>query len=320
MIRKRSAFLATLASAVAIVALTSPFAFAQDGHHGAGHVQSPAGAHALSEDQSADGSELSTEEALTIGELPVSEAAMAEAVPEDAPWGMAGAVWGQDVMAESRKDVMNESGGLLTYMVMGDRLEWQDTGGDGTLLWDAQGWYGGDLNKLYIKTEGEFSVEEDEIEGAEVQVLYSRAISPFWDVQAGIRYDLEPKGRTYAVLGVQGLAPYWFEVDTAAFLSSEGDLSASLEAEYELRFSQRLTLQPRVEVAVSAQDVPELGTGAGLVAVEPGVRLRYEIRREFAPYMGVEWQKQFGDTADFTRADGGDPDKIVGVIGLRAWF
>ena len=235
-------------------------------------------------------------------------------------WSMADRYWGEEAMADAREDVLSGNGDFKTYMVMFDRLEWQDTGGDGTLLWDFQGWYGGDIDKLFIKSEGEVSLEEDEIEDAEIQALWSRAVSPFWDVQAGVRYDLEPKGRTHAVVGIQGLAPYWFEVDTAAFLSTDGDLSARIEAEYELRFSQRLVLQPRIEANLSAQDIPELGIGSGLTGIEPGVRLQYEIRRTFAPYVGVEWQKQFGDTAAFTRAAGEDPDKIVGVIGLRTWF
>lgn len=240
------------------------------------------------------------------------------------PWSMADDIWGAEAMKKSRDSVQKNHGAMPNFMVMGDRLEWQapldSGGGDGSLIWDAQGWYGGDINKLYIKTEGEFSLGNDDVEDAEVQALWSRAVSPFWDVQAGVRYDLEPKGRTHAVLGVQGLAPYWFEVDAAAFLSTDGDLSASVEAEYELRFTQRLTLQPRIEAGFSASDIPELEIGSGLTNLDTGIRLRYEIKREFAPYIGVEWQKNFGDTADFIRAGGGDPDNIVAVAGLRAWF
>jgi len=239
---------------------------------------------------------------------------------ETPPWSMADEYWGEEAMKKSREAVQAKNGAALNYMIMGDRLEWQDTGGDGSFLWDAQGWYGGDVNKLYIKTEGEISLEDDDVEDAEVQALWSRAIAPFWDVQAGVRYDLEPKGRTHAVLGIQGLAPYWFEVDAAAFLSTDGDLSASVEVEYELRFTQRITLQPRAEIGFSASDIPELEIGSGLTNVHAGLRLRYEIRREFAPYVGVEWQKSLGDTADFIRADGGDPDNVVAVAGLRAWF
>ena len=239
---------------------------------------------------------------------------------ETPPWSMADKYWGDKEMAKARETFQYKNGAMPNYWVMGDRLEWQDTGGDGSLLWDAQVWYGGDLNKLWIKTEGEFSLEGNEVEDAEVQALWSRAISPFWDLQAGVRYDLEPKGRTHAVVGVQGLAPYWFEIDAAAFLSTDGDLSASVEAEYELRFTQRITLQPRAEVGFSASDIPELEIGTGITDFSTGVRLRYEIKREFAPYVGVEWQKSLGSTADFIRAGGGDPDNIVAVTGIRAWF
>lgn len=236
------------------------------------------------------------------------------------PWSMADEYWGAEEMAEARAEEQRQSGGLNNFMLLGDRLEWQDSGADGTFLFDTQGWYGGDINKLWIKAEGEYSFTDDKLEGAEIQALYSRAVAPFWDLQAGIRYDLEPKGRTHAVLGVQGLAPYWFEVDAAAFLSTDGDLTASVETEYDLRFSQRVVLQPRIGFAWSAQDIPEIGLGSGFTSMSPGVRLRYEIKREFAPYVGVEWQKQFGATADFTSAEGGDPDGVVGVIGIRVWY
>lgn len=239
---------------------------------------------------------------------------------ETPPWSMADKYWGAEQMKKSREAVQKKNGAAPNYWIMGDRLEWQGTGGDGSFLWDAQGWYGGDINKLWIKTEGEYALGDSEIEDAEVQALWSRAISPFWDVQAGVRYDLKPKGRTHAVVGVQGLAPYWFEVDAAAFLSTDGDLSASVEAEYELRFSQHVTLQPRLELGFSATDIPELNIGSGITNVDAGLRLGYEIRREFAPYIGVEWQKKFGDTADFIRASGGDPDDVVAVIGLRTWY
>lgn len=249
-----------------------------------------------------------------------TQAAIADDNTDPAPWSMADKYWGADVMAKSREAVQKSNGETLNYLVMGDRLEWQDTGGDGSFLWDAQGWYGGDLNKLWIKTEGEYALEDNELEDAEVQALWSRAVAPFWDIQAGVRYDLEPKGRTHAVLGVQGLAPYWFEVDAAAFLSTDGDMSASVEAEYELRFTQNIALQPRAKIGFSASNIPELSIGSGITNIDAGVRLRYEVKREFAPYIGVEWQKSLGNTADFIRSSGGDPDNIVAVIGLRTWY
>ena len=188
------------------------------------------------------------------------------------------------------------------------------------LVFDGQGWYGGDINKLWIKAEAEYSFEEDELEDAEIQALWSRAIAPYFDVQAGLRYDLEPKGRTHAVIGLQGLAPYWFEVDAAAFVSTEGDVTARIEAEYELLLTQRLILQPRLEAALSAQDIPELQIGSGLTNLDAGLRLRYEVLREFAPYVGVEWQRAIGDTADFIEASGGEKDQTALLVGVRTWF
>jgi len=251
---------------------------------------------------------------------PVALAQDSDEPAAEAPWSMADDYWGEAEMEKSRQEVQAANGGMNTYMVMADRLEVQSSDNEETLLWDLQGWYGGDLNKLYLKSEGEFSFEDDEIEDAELQALWSRAVSPFWDIQAGIRQDLEPKGRTHTVVGVQGLAPYWFEVDAAAFISTDGDVSARIEGEYELRLSQRLVLQPRAEVEFSAQDIPELDIGSGLTGVDAGVRLRYEFKREFAPYVGVEWQGSFGETRDLIKAAGGEGDEIVAVAGLRVWF
>jgi len=251
---------------------------------------------------------------------PVALAQDSEEPASEAPWSMADKYWGEAEMETSREEVQAANGSMNTFLVMADRLEVQSSDNEATLLWDLQGWYGGDLNKLYLKSEGEFSFEDDEIEDAELQALWSRAVSPFWDIQTGIRQDFEPKGRTHAVVGVQGLAPYWFEVDAAAFVSTDGDVSARIEGEYELRLSQRLVLQPRAEVEFSAQDIPELDIGSGLTGVDAGVRLRYEFKREFAPYVGVEWQGSFGETRDLIEAAGGDGDEIVAVAGLRAWF
>ena len=196
------------------------------------------------------------------------------------PWSMADEYYNADEMAEARHHVQTHHGATRQVSVMADRLELQSS--------DK-----GDVNKLWIKSEGAYSLETDDVEDAEVQALWSHAISPYFDLQGGIRYDLEPKGRTHAVLGIQGLAPYWFEVDAAFFLSSDGDLSARIEAEYEFRLTQRLILQPRVEAELSAQDIPELETGSGLTSLDAGLRLRYEIVRELAPYIGVEWQSSW---------------------------
>jgi len=238
---------------------------------------------------------------------------------ENPPWSMADEYYDPAEMARVRKELQKSHGDMAHTFVMADRLELQSAGEE-ALVWDAQGWVGKDLDKLWIKSEGEYSFDEDEIEDAEIQALWSHAVSPFWELQAGVRYDLEPKGRTHGVLGVQGLAPYWFEIDAAAFLSHKGDLTARVEAEYDMLLTQVLILQPRVELEASAQDILELGIGGGFTGLDAGVRLRYELKREFAPYIGVEWQKAFGDTADFITADGGDADKIAAVAGIRAWF
>ncbi len=185
---------------------------------------------------------------------------------------------------------------------------------------EAQGWVGTDFHKAFLKTEVETEFGEG-VEVAEVQLLYSRLISDFFDAQAGIRYDFEPHtSRAYAVVGLQGLAPQWFEVDTALFLSEKGDFSARVEAEYELLITQRLVLQPLVEVNVSFQDVDELDIAAGPTSAEFGLRLRYEFFREFAPYIGVAYERDLFDTADIARDHGEDVDALTFVAGIRLFF
>jgi len=236
------------------------------------------------------------------------------------PWSMADKYYGAEVMAEARALEIGTLGGVKSSLVLVDRLESQITNGEDSLAWSAQGWYGTDENKLWIKTEGGYSFGSDKIEDAEIQALWSKPIAPFWNLQTGVRYDFAPKGRTHLVAGIQGLAPYWFEVDAAAFLSNKGDLTSRVEAEYNLFFTQRLVFQPRGEIEFSAQDIPELNIGAGFTNLNLGLRMRYDIKREFAPYLGVEWQKNLGETAQFARANGGSPDKVVLLFGVRAWY
>ena len=230
-------------------------------------------------------------------------------------------VFGAEAMAASRRTLIHENGDVRTTAVILDRLE-AGFGDDGeTYLWDVQGWTGGDINRFWWKSEGEGDFG-GELEEAEVQALYSRAVTPFWDVQAGVRQDFRPDGEdtTHLVLGLQGLAPHWWEVDAAAFLSTDGDLTARVEAEYDQRITQRLILQPRLEIDASASDIPELEIGSGLSSIEAGLRLRYEFRKEFAPYVGIEWSRAFGDTADYIEARGGETDDTRFVVGLKAWF
>lgn len=201
-----------------------------------------------------------------------------------------------------------------------EKLEYRLGDGDDSLHWDAQGWIGDDYNKVWLKTEGE-KVFDGDLEEAEVQLLYSRIVHPFWDLQIGGRYDARPRPqRGFGVIGVQGLAPYFFEVDAAAFVSHEGDLSARFKGEYDLLLTQQLILQPSLELDLAAQQVREVGIGSGLTDVELGVRLRYEIVREIAPYIGVSWSRKVGRTADFAREDGEDVDSLAFVTGIRFWF
>jgi copper resistance protein B len=235
------------------------------------------------------------------------------------PLHAADAFVGAEAMAASRVAVTRSVSGMPVFWLQGDRAEYRARAGSDGYLWDLQGYYGGDIDKLWFKSEGEGSFGESP-ESAEVQALWSHAIGPWWDVQAGIRQDLTGPNRTHAVIGVQGLAPYLFEVDAAAFLSNRGDLTARIEAELDQRITQRLILQPRMEVGLSAQSIPELGVGAGFDAVEAGIRLRYEIAREFAPYVGIEQEWKLGDSADYARAGGEDASVTNYVIGVRFWF
>ncbi len=203
-------------------------------------------------------------------------------------------------------------GAARNWMVLGERFELTS---DDEFIWEAEGWYGGQINRLWLKTDGE--TDASSVEGAELQALYSRALRPHWDLQLGFRHDFEPTpSRSHAVLALKGLAPYLFEVDAALFLSEKGDLSGRLEAEYELRLSQRLLLQPRAELDFAFSGDEAVGVGSGLGELELGLRLRYELRKDFAPYLGYQWSKKYGRTAEL--AD--DPTASGAVLGIRFWF
>lgn len=236
------------------------------------------------------------------------------------PWSQADKYFDPEEMAQARNQIQSVHGGKKELFLMADRLETQFADGNERLLWDGQGWVGGDINKFWFKTEGEYAFNEDEFEEAEVQALWSHAISPYFNAQAGLRYDVKPDDLVHGVIGIQGLAPYWWELDAAAFISDNGDVTARIEAENDFRLTQRLILQPRIEFELAAQDIPERDVGAGLSHLDAGLRLRYEGKREVAPYIGVEWQRNFGETANLTEASGGNSEQTVFVIGLRLWF
>jgi copper resistance protein B len=236
------------------------------------------------------------------------------------PVHAADALFDSGEMAAARDQLRAEEGASMNYLLLADRLETAFGGGDDRYAWDLQGWYGGDIHRLWLKTEGE-GEPGARVDAIELQALYSRATSPFFDAQFGIRHDARPDpDRSYLVAGIQGLMPFVFEVDAALFLSDNGDLSGRVETEYDLQVTQRLILQPRIEFDIAAQATPELGIGSGLNSIEAGIRLRYEVRREIAPYVGVVWERKLGDTADFARVSGEDRGNLQLVFGARFWF
>ncbi len=222
-------------------------------------------------------------------------------------------------MAAARGQLRREHGGAIVSNVTVDMAELRFGDDATTFHWEGEGWIGGDIDRFVLKSEGE--ANEDDVARAEVQALYSRAIGPYFDLQAGVRYDIEPSpNRAYAVLGFEGVAPYWFETTGALFVSNEGEVSARLEGSYDARLTQRVILQPRAEINLSARDIPELEVGAGVTDVELGLRLRYDVTRNFGPYVGVAYETKLGDTADYASAAGDDESETRFVLGVRARF
>lgn len=198
------------------------------------------------------------------------------------------------------------------WMVQADRLESTVGESHNAYAWELQGWYGTDRHRIHWKTDGAGEWGE-RAEKAEFQALYSRLISPYWEWQLGLRHDTRPDdGRSFAVVGLQGIAPYQFEVDTALFVSEEGDVAARFEAEYDLLLTQQWILQPRVELNAALSDDSVSGKDSGDVDAELGLRLRYEIRRELAPYIGISFEREHDAT--------GSHSDTAWLAGLRFWF
>ena len=240
--------------------------------------------------------------------------------PAAFPGNAAARYFGSERMAAEARELRREHGGGVFRQLIFNLAEGQFRNSRDGYRWDGEAWIGGDLNRLAIKTEGAGDFGRT-VDDAEVQLLYSRALAPYVNLQAGLRYDVRPDpSRTYASIGVEALAPYWFDVEGTLFLSDKGDLFARAEAYYDQRITNWVVLQPRAELNFAAQDAPRQGVGSGLSDIELGLRLRYEIRREFAPYIGVSWDKKLGDTARFARAEGEDTGGFSVVTGVRAWF
>ena len=230
----------------------------------------------------------------------------------------ADAVYGDQAMDMGRHHLHEFHGGQRLFQALVNVAEYQFRKGRDGFEWDAEGWYGGDIHRLWVKSEGEGEFGRS-LEKAEVQALYSRAFDPYFNWQVGLRYDFKPS-RVYAAVGIEGLAPSFFDVEGAIFLSNKGELMARAEGNYDQRITQRLILQPRAEVSFAAQNSRELGVGAGLSDAEIGLRLRYDIRREFAPYVGVQYRRAFGRTRDYLRDEGEDAGSWSLLSGIRMWF
>ena len=205
-------------------------------------------------------------------------------------------------------------------MLLFDRLEWVDGDDDTALAWEVQGWYGSDINRLWLRSEGQKLSEGDEETEADVELLYGRAVSAWSDVVVGVRHDSGPgPSQDFLAYGLMAMAPYKYELAATAYANAD-QAGARLELEYETLFSNRWILQSRVEADVWSEDDPIRGQGSGLSSIEAGLRLRYEIRRRFAPYAGVVWEGLFGDTAGYAGLAGGPRNGWQAVLGVRVWF
>jgi len=204
------------------------------------------------------------------------------------------------------------------YALLGDRLEYNEQANAG--VFDLQAWYGTTFDRLVIKTEGEFS--EGSIEENQTDILWGHAVSAYWDTQAGVRLDYNKEGenRQWLAFGLQGLAPYWFELDMTAYVGERGNTAFTLEAEYELLLTQKLIIQPRAEITLYGKNDKQNELGSGLSSSAIGFRVRYEFTRQFAPYIGVEWSNKFGNTADYATSSGQSSNNTAFVTGIKFWF
>lgn len=204
------------------------------------------------------------------------------------------------------------------WAVLGDRLEYHEDSDSG--VFDLQAWYGGTYDRFVVKTEGDF--DDERLEESQTDLLWGHAVHAYFDSQLGLRLDQYDEGRDrqWLALGIQGLAPYWFELDVTAYLGGSGRTALAIEAEYELLLTQKLVLQPRAELTLYGKNDPDNGLGNGLSNLSLGLRLRYECSRQFAPYLGVEWSEDYDDTANYRQAAGQDRSNTEFVAGLRFMF
>ncbi|OBY92600.1 copper resistance protein CopB [Pseudomonas sp. AU11447] len=210
-------------------------------------------------------------------------------------------------------------GQALNSLFVIDQLEWQDANQGSALSWEANGWVGGNVDRLWLRSEGERL--NGVTEKAELQALWGHSVGPWWDVVGGVRQDFKPGSpQTWAAVGIQGLALYDFETQATAFLGEGGQSALRLKGDYDILLTNRLILQPTAEVNLYGQNDPRRGTGSGISDSEVGMRLRYEVYREFAPYIGVTWNHLYGKTADYASEEGADSNDTRLVVGVRMWF
>ena len=235
-------------------------------------------------------------------------------VPPDPPQRPMGDMPYRQMAAMMQMDDRARMGAVLL-----DQLEWRNTAEGNAVAWDAEGWYGDDYNKVWVRLEG--VRVGSRTEDARADLLWDRTFARWWSIQVGARQDFGAgPGRTWAAIGVEGLAPYWFNTEATFYVGEQGRTAVRLKTEYELLFTQRLILQPEGEANLYGKSDPARQLGSGLSDLEIGLRLRYEVRRQLAPYIGVVWSRQFGGTADRVRESGGDPSDVQLVAGVRAWF
>ncbi len=242
--------------------------------------------------------------------------------PEAPEVNYADRIWGKEAMTPVRSLMYHEHGGMFASKFFAEIAAVQDNSGVDGYQWEGEAWLGYDLNRLVLKSEGEGYADKSEGESeSEIQVLYSRAIGPYFNLQGGLRLDLESdESKTLAVFGLEGLAPHWFEIETMLFVDEEGEIYGRFGGSYDQLVTQKLVAEAGLEANASLQESKDKSTGAGLVDAEISLRLRYEIEREFAPFVGVSWERAFGETARILRDASEDLDSTHVQLGLRLWI
>ncbi len=320
-------------SAAALAALISlaaadPAAAQQHEHAASTATAQMASTQAAAESDTTAQSSMSGMDHSTMDHSTMDHAAMDHATTEPMPGSSGDATPRTPIPTPTQADreaafptlqhMANHAPPLIGYLLV-DRLEAWDTDHGNGQAWEVSGWYGGDIDRVWLRSEGERN--EGRTDAADLELAWGHAISPWWDLLLGVRQDSQPgSAQTRAAIGLQGLAPYKFEFATTLYLGGQSNAQLRVEADYDVLLTNRLVLQPRIEANAALDDDPARGIGGGLDDVEAGLRLRYEISRRFAPYIGWIHSRRFGGSADLARASGEDTDDSRFVAGFRVWF